>query len=124
MANTIRLLALPDTVRDLVRKGVLSAGHARPLIGNPEAERLAGQIVARGLNVRQTEALAAAKPKPEATSRGGPRDPETASLERELSDRLGLRVGISHEARGGRVTIRYRDLDQLDGLIRLLNGGG
>jgi ParB family chromosome partitioning protein len=124
VANTMRLLGLPDSVRDMVRKGILSAGHARPLIGNPEAERLAGHIVLRGLNVRQAEALVAMKPKPEANPRGAPRDPETASLERELSDRLGLRVSISHEGRGGKMIVRYRDLDQLDGLIRLLNGGG
>ncbi len=124
VANTMRLLGLPSSVRDLVRNGTLSAGHARALIGHPEAERLATQIVTRGLNVRQAEAMAAAKPKPGETSRSGERDPETLALERDLGDRLGLKVGIKHEGRGGQVTIRYKNLDQLDGLIRLLMGGG
>ncbi|NKE45594.1 ParB/RepB/Spo0J family partition protein [Roseomonas frigidaquae] len=123
VANTLRLLNLPGPVRDLVRNGVLTAGHARALIGTADPGRLAAQVVSRGLNVRQTEALAAAKPKPEATP-PRPQDPETRALERDLTERLGLQVLVRHAGKGGEVVVRYRDLDQLDGLVRLLNGGG
>lgn len=123
VANTVRLLALPAEVRDLVRNGALSAGHARALVGNPEAGRLAAQIVVRGLNVRQAEALVAAQARPRrgGTERAG-RDPDTAALERDLTERLGLRVSVKQQGKGGEVVIRYRDLDQLDGLVRLLSG--
>ncbi|WP_372617048.1 ParB/RepB/Spo0J family partition protein [Falsiroseomonas sp.] len=122
VANTLRLLGLPTEVRDLVRNGVLSAGHARTLVGASDPARIAAQIVARGLSVRQAEALAAAqgRPRPGAQDRA-PRDPETAALERDLTERLGLRVAVKHDGKGGEVVIRYRDLDQLDGLIRLLS---
>jgi ParB family chromosome partitioning protein len=123
VANTVRLLGLPSAVRDLVRTGALSAGHARTLVGSPDAARLAAQIVARGLNVRQAEALVAAQARPRrgATERPG-HDPDTAALERDLTERLGLRVSVKHQGKGGEVVIRYRDLDQLDGLVRLLSG--
>lgn len=124
VANTMRLLSLPEQVRDFVRNGVLSAGHARALVGSPDPAKLAAQIVARGLNVRQTEALVAAKPRPEGATSRSPRDPETAALERDLSERLGLKVSVKHQGKGGEVVIRYRDLDQLDGLVRLLSGQG
>ncbi|MGK7866974.1 ParB/RepB/Spo0J family partition protein [Falsiroseomonas sp. E2-1-a20] len=123
VANTLRLLGLPAPVRDLLRDGALSAGHARALIGSQDPGRLAAQVVARGLNVRQTEALAAATPKASSPP-PRPQDPETRALERDLTERLGLKVAVRHQARGGEVTIRYRDLDQLDGLVRLLSGGG
>ncbi|NKC34404.1 ParB/RepB/Spo0J family partition protein [Falsiroseomonas selenitidurans] len=123
VANTLRLLTLPAPVRDLLRNGVLSAGHARALIGAPDPGRLAAQVVARGLNVRQTEALVTAKPRPD-SSPPRPQDPETRALERDLTERLGLQVLVRHQGRGGEVTIRYKDLDQLDGLVRLLTGGG
>jgi ParB family chromosome partitioning protein len=123
VANTLRLLALPEQVRTLVRLGTISAGHARALIGTADPGRLAAQIVARGLNVRQTEALAAAKPRPPG-SPPRPQDPETRALEKELSDHLGLAISVKHQGKGGEVVIRYRDLDQLDGLVRLLTGGG
>ena len=123
VANTLRLLALPQTVRDLVRNGLLSAGHARALLGTPDPARLASQVVVRGLNVRQTEALAAAKPR-EPGRAGKPEDRETRALERDLTEKLGLQVSIRHQGKSGEVSIRYKDLDQLDGIIRLLNGGG
>ncbi|WP_270935542.1 ParB/RepB/Spo0J family partition protein [Falsiroseomonas oryzae] len=124
VANTLRLLTLPAEVRDMVRGGTLSAGHARTLVGAADPGRLAALIVARGLNVRQAEALAAAqaRPKPGPSARTD-RDPEAAALERDLTERLGLRVSVKHQGKGGEVVIRYRDLDQLDGLVRLLSGG-
>jgi len=123
VANTLRLLVLPEQVRTLVRLGTISAGHARALIGTADPGRLAAQIVARGLNVRQTEALATAKPRP-AGSPPRPHDPETRALEKDLTEHLGLAVSVRHQGKGGELTIRYRDLDQLDGLVRLLTGGG
>jgi ParB family chromosome partitioning protein len=124
VANTLRLLALPTEVRDLVANGVLTAGHARTLVTAPDPARLAAQIVAGGLNVRQAEALAAeqGRPRPGKPERAG-RDPNVAALERELMERLGLKVSIRQEGKGGEVAIRYRDLDQLDALIRLLMPG-
>ena len=111
VANTLRLLALPERVRELLRDGALTAGHARALLTAPDAEMLALQVVDRGLNVRQTEALAAAKPRDHtAPTRGARVEPEVAALERELSERLGLRIGIRQSARGGQVTINYRGI--------------
>jgi ParB family transcriptional regulator, chromosome partitioning protein len=118
VANTLRLLALPERVRELLRDGALTAGHARALLTAPDAEVLALQVVDRGLNVRQTEALASQKPRD--PSAKPIQAPETAALERDLSGRLGLKVSIRHAGKGGQVSIVYRDLDQLDGLIRLL----
>ena len=122
VANTMRLLALPERVRELLRDGALSAGHARALLVAPNPEALAMQVVDRGLNVRQTEALAAAKPRDPATPERpqAAASPEVVALERQLSDRLGLKIAIRQAGRGGQVTIHYRDLDQLDGVIRLL----
>ncbi|WP_137178979.1 ParB/RepB/Spo0J family partition protein [Roseomonas sp. AR75] len=124
VANTLRLLTLPGTVRDLVGNGVLSAGHARALVGTKDPGRLAAQIVARSLNVRQAEALAAAENRPRDPATNRPkRDADTAALERDLTERLGLRVTVKQQGKGGEVVIRYGDLDQLDGLVRLLGGG-
>jgi ParB family chromosome partitioning protein len=124
VANTLRLLVLPPEVRDLVANGVLSAGHARTLVTAAEPGRLAAQIVARGLNVRQAEALAASQSRPKGAAPERPsRDADVAALERDLTERLGLRISIRHQGKGGEVVIRYRDLDQLDGLVRLLSGG-
>ncbi|MBP0444714.1 ParB/RepB/Spo0J family partition protein [Roseomonas sp. SSH11] len=120
VANTMRLLGLPQGVRQMLGRGSLTAGHARALLTAPDPVRLAEMVVTRGLNVRQTEALAAAADRPRAARRG--QDAETRALERELSERLGLRVAIEHGGKGGKVTISYRDLDQLDGIIRLLQG--
>ncbi|MFC3125157.1 ParB/RepB/Spo0J family partition protein [Pseudoroseomonas globiformis] len=121
VANTLRLLALPPKVRDMVERGSLSAGHARALLTAADPVKLAEMVVTRGLNVRQTEALAAAaehnKPRPGPISE----DADTKALERDLVARLGLKVAIQHGRKGGKVTISYRDLDQLDGVIRLLS---
>ncbi len=121
VANTLRLLNLPGRVRDMLRAGTLSAGHARALLGAAEPERLAGLVVVRGLSVRQTEALAAAAPRDPAARRGAKQDADTAALERRLTEKLGLKVGIKPAGKGGQVTIGYRDLDQLEGVLRLLD---
>lgn len=121
VANTLRLLNLPGRVRDLLRAGTLSAGHARALLGAEDPERLAGLVVVRGLSVRQTEALAAAAPRDPAARRAAKQDADTAALERRLTEKLGLRVGIKSAGKGGQVTISYGDLDQLEGVLRLLD---
>lgn len=121
VANTLRLLNLPDRVREMLREGALSPGHARALLTAPDPSLLATQVVDRGLNVRQTEALAASRAKP-AEPRPAPKpfDPDLRKFEREVTERLGLKVAIKPGRRGGQVTIAYRDLEQLDGLMRLL----
>jgi len=120
VANTLRLLNLPPAVQHEVRKGTISAGHARALLAHAEPAKAALAVISRGLNVRQTEALAS-RTKP-STSRSDPevKDPETVALERELSERLGLRVEITFDGKGGALRIRYGSLDQLDGIVALL----
>ena len=121
VANTLRLLNLPGKVRDLLRAGTLTAGHARALLGAEDPERLAALVAVRGLSVRQTEALAAAAPRDPTARRGSRQDPDIAALERRLTERLGLRVAIRTDGKGGQLAVSYRDLDQLDGLLRLLD---
>jgi ParB family transcriptional regulator, chromosome partitioning protein len=124
VANTLRLLNLPHSVQGEVRKGALSAGHARALLSHPEPEKAALAVISRGLNVRQTEALSAHPPQDASTPERQKRvrDPETDALERDLSERLGLRVEIAFNGKGGSVRVHYRSLDQLDAVIALLSG--
>ncbi|PYE84466.1 ParB/RepB/Spo0J family partition protein [Pseudoroseicyclus aestuarii] len=125
IANLMRLLGLPQEVQDLLTEGRLTAGHARTLVGNPRASEIAQQIVAKGLSVRAAEALAR---KPDAAPR--PRKPrpekdaDTQAIERELSATLKMGVTIDHAAdgQGGSLTLKYRDLEQLDDLLRALSG--
>lgn len=118
VANTMRLLQLPEPVREGLRARTLSAGHARALLAHPDPAAAAKIVIARGLNVRQTEALVQrGEQKPAAPKEA---DPEVAALERELSTRLGLKVQITQEGRGGTVKIGYRNLDQLDAVLELL----
>ena len=123
IANTIRLLQLPSAVLTEVQNGRLSAGHARALLAHANPEQAARQVLAEGLNVRQTEALTTnTRPeKTRSTESGKPRDPETEALERDLSEKLGLKVQIAFDGHGGSVRISYRSLDQLDGLIAILS---
>ena len=122
VANMLRLRQLPATVMEEVRRGRLSAGHARALLGHPDPAKAALAVIARGLNVRQTEAMVPTHgTKARSPSGGGTtKDPETASLERDLAERLGLKVEISFDGKSGSVRIHYRSLDQLDSLIALL----
>ena len=120
VANLLRLLALPAAVQALVQDGSLSAGHARALLGTPEPERLARLVVENGLSVRETEELArgaAARPR-QTRPRSAALDPNIKELQERLTLQLGLEVGIRTGRQGGSVTIRFHDLDQLDGLIR------
>ena len=124
VANALRLLTLPQAVRHEVEQGRLTAGHARALLGHALPEAAAREVIAKGLNVRQTEALVqrgdAAGDASGQRARATP-DPDTLAVERDLSERLGLRVRISREGRGGSLRIHYQTLDQLDGLIALLS---
>ncbi|MCC8941632.1 ParB/RepB/Spo0J family partition protein [Bradyrhizobium sp. Arg68] len=130
VANMMRLTKLPNEVQALIAKGDLSAGHARALIGVPDPLAAAKRIVAEGLNVRQAEALAheegvpERKPqKPRATAAKVSKDADTLALEKRVSDALGLTVTVSHRDPGGTVQISYRNLEQLDEVVRRLEGG-
>jgi len=126
VANLLRLLGLPDEVREMLAAGRIDMGHARALIGAPDPLTLAQEVVRRGLSVRETEKLArAAKPK---RQRPGPMEYKGAhadieALERQLGDLLGLKVGIRHSPKGGQVTLSYTSLDQLDLICQRLSGG-
>ena len=131
VANTLRLLQLPEEVLWYVRHGKLSAGHARALITAPNPAALAEQIVNEGLNVRQAEALArraAEGPKP-GKAKGGSGQPageggaDIAALEQDLTDALGLQVQLSDRGGKGELTLRYGTLEQLDDLCRRLMRG-
>ena len=122
IANTIRLLNLPDKVKALLDEGALSAGHARALLNAADPEGLASQVVKRGLNVRQTEKLAqdGKKPTPKRKT-PATKDPDTIALEQDLSNMLGLRVSIDFHGKGGRLVINYDTLEQLDDLLNRLS---
>jgi ParB family transcriptional regulator, chromosome partitioning protein len=115
LANTLRLLRLPDSVQELVRSGALSAGHARALIGRDDAEALAARIVKEGLTVRDIEALTQEK-SPKA-KRHKSKDADTRAAEAELTEALGLKVEIKRgKGEKGELRIRYATLDQLEDL--------
>jgi ParB family chromosome partitioning protein len=121
VANTLRLLRLPENVRAMLVDGALSAGHARTLITAGDPEKLARRIIDGGLSVRQAEALAQEPGgSPARKHAANEKDADTAALEKLLSDTTGLKVLITHRERGGEVRISYRTLDQLDELCRRL----
>ncbi|HEY9537080.1 MAG TPA: ParB/RepB/Spo0J family partition protein [Kiloniellaceae bacterium] len=129
IANTLRLLALPEGVKLLLGEGKLTAGHARTLIGCDNAENLADQMINRGLNVRQAERLvqnakAASGGTRKATAPADPdrpKDTDTLALERDLTALLGLKVSIRFQGNGGSLTIHYKTLEQLDDVLHRLN---
>ena len=123
IANTLRLVGATNKVREYLVAGQLSAGHARALLGHPNADRLASDIVKQGLSVRDVEKLVADK-KP---SKGGSKlkkpaekDTDTRALEKSIADNLGLSVAIQHEKDGGHVRVSYKTLEQLDEVVRRL----
>jgi ParB family chromosome partitioning protein len=125
IANMLRLLKLSDTIKAHVLAGRLSAGHARALIGQPNAEQFAEDIIKRGLNVRQVEDWARkdGKAQARAVKRTGQlgKDADTEALENRLINALGLGVTIEHRPSGGGVLlVRYRTLEQLDDVVRRL----
>jgi len=135
VANTMRLLALPESVKRLLDDGSLSAGHARALLTSADPEGLAEQVVAKGLSVRQTEALATQQPgankqtkagkgEGKAPKAGAYRDADVDALERDLSNLLGLRVSIRTDSgHQGELAVEYGTLEQLDDILHRLSGG-
>ncbi|UVK39653.1 ParB/RepB/Spo0J family partition protein [Mesorhizobium sp. AR10] len=125
VANTLRLLKLPDVIRDMLVDGALSAGHARTLVTAEDPAGLAKRIVEEGLSVRQAEALAqmpagsssnGARP----AAKPGEKDTDTLALEKLMTDTIGMIVAIEHKGKGGVLRVSYRTLEQLDELCRRL----
>jgi ParB family chromosome partitioning protein len=121
----MRLTKLPEQVQALIASGELTAGHARALIGVPDPAATAKRIIAEGLNVRQVETLVhdigvpTRKPR---TARGAlVKDADTLALEKRVGDILGLAVSVDHKGPSGTMHIKYRDLEQLDEILRRLN---
>lgn len=129
VANTLRLLNLPEGAKAMVREGAISAGHARALLAVDNPEAVARQIVEEGLTVRDVEAMA----RPQAGASGGEssalgkaaakseKDANTRALEKTLSDALGMTIDIKNKGERGEVRIKYQSLDQLDAICRLLS---
>jgi ParB family chromosome partitioning protein len=125
VANTLRLLKLPDVIRDMLVDGALSAGHARTLVTAEDPAGLAKRIVEEGLSVRQAEALAQmpAGPtpaKPKQAQAAPEKDTDTLALEKLMTDTLGMIVAIDYKGKGGELRVAYRSLEQLDELCRRL----
>lgn len=129
VANSLRLLKLPDEVRQMLAEGALSAGHARAIVSTSDPVGLARKIAEEGLSVRDAEKLAqrdaeqgsgSAGMETKSASRPDGKDADTLALERSLSDVLGLKVQLAHKGQGGQLRIDYKSLEQLDELCRLL----
>ena len=129
VANMMRLLGLPDPVKDMVAQGRLTAGHARALLTASDPVGLARAVVDKHLNVRQTEKLAQEEGgKATKAAKGGrppahAKDPDTAALERDLTELLGVRVTIKPLGKGGELTVHYGSLEQLDDVLSRLTAG-
>jgi len=124
VANMLRLMTLPDAVRDLVASGTLTAGHARALITAEDPLSLAQRVVAEGLSVRQTEVLAKhiSQPKTPKTRTAPTKDADTRVLESDISAALGLKVRIDHKGEaGGQISISYKSLEDLDDICQMLS---
>ncbi|TIT98641.1 MAG: ParB/RepB/Spo0J family partition protein [Mesorhizobium sp.] len=125
VANTLRLLKLPNVIHDMLVDGDLSAGHARTLVTAEDPAGLAKRIVKEGLSVRQAEALvqmpAGPTPAKAKSAASAPeKDPDTLALEKLMTDTIGMIVSIEHKGKGGTLKVNYRSLDQLDELCRRL----
>jgi ParB family chromosome partitioning protein len=129
IANTLRLLNLPDEIQGMIADGRLTAGHARALITARDPVEVAKEIVSQGLSVRQTEGYVRGQESPrqargEAKKSGTPKDPNVVALEQELTQLLGLTVTIAtakgEDEAGGTLAIRYLTLDQLDDVLARL----
>lgn len=129
ITNLLRLLNLPQKVRELVDGGRLSMGHARALLAADDPVSLAGKVIADGMSVRQTEAAVKGEvapeakkrePRPGGISRAGGKDADTVALEKDLTAALSMKVAIDHQGEGGMVTISYKTLEELDELCSKL----
>ena len=127
VANTLRLTHLTPRVKELVGEGILSAGHARALLTARDPDALAEKIMLEGLNVRQAEALARRSQEGTTRPRSGKTavsaSPDTAALEQDLADALGLKVSLADRGGKGELTLAYASLEQLDDLCRRLMRG-
>ena len=122
IANLLRLLSLSNSIKDHLKNGNITVGHARTLIGVENAADIVSKIIRDQLNVRQVEDLVKSQKRP-TQKKSGPqnhKDSDTLALERSLSDSLGLTVAIGFDGSGGKVTIKYDSLDQLDNIIHRL----
>ena len=124
VANTMRLLALPEPIKRLIDQGLLSAGHARALLTAAEPEALARRVLDRGLNVRQTEHLVGStRAERDKRKRAAAKDADTLAIERDLSNALGLSVEIRFSGARGSLVLYYTSLDQLDDILHRLSRG-
>lgn len=128
VANSLRLLKLPDEVRQMLVDGSLSAGHARAIVSTSDPLALAKMIVSEGLSVRDTERLAqldinggGVAP---SSAKFAQKDADTLALEQSLSDVLGLKVALNHKGEKGQLQISYKSLEQLDNICKLLGVAG
>ena len=122
IANTMRLMSLPEAIQKQIEDGSLTAGHARSLIATESPTDLADKIIALNLTVRQAEDLARGQSPKTSKSVKSEKDADTRALEKNLSEALGLGVAIKHNGIGGAVNIQYKNLDQLDEIVRRLTG--
>ncbi len=121
IANTLRLLNLPHTVKEALRKGEISAGHARALLALPDPESALQDVICKGMSVRQTEALAQREPSADTTGEWDPKHrPDAVALERHLAEQLGLKVRVVFDGKKGVIQFHYSNLDQLDNLLSRL----
>ncbi len=123
VANTLRLLNLPDPVKGMIAQGALTAGHARALLNADDPAALARAVARRGLNVRQTEKLVQKEQRPARVKAEPTKDADTVALENELANILGLKVGIAFRGDQGSMTIHYQSLEQLDDILFRLSQG-
>lgn len=122
IANTVRLLQLPQTVQDFIASGKLSAGHARTLVGHADPEGMARELMEGRLNVREAEEKSRKVKGKKKRSQG--KDADTRALEQSLTSQLGLTVNIAHKGeKGGELRINYKTLEQLDEISRKLGNG-
>ncbi len=136
VANTLRLLGLPDEIKQMMERGELTAGHARALLNSPDPVALAREIVSKNLNVRAVEEVARQakgvekRTTPRANKGGGywtpanpNKDPDIIALEESLSDNLGLKVSINDRGQSGEIVLSYDSLSQLDDILKRLGDG-
>jgi len=127
IANTLRLLSLPDAVKKYINDGKLTAGHARCLVGLDNAEKLADKIIKDGLNVRQVETLVSNQKDKKSDNdkiikKAAPKDKDILAIENSLKSKLGLRIKISQNSQGGgKVVMQYASLAELDMIVNILD---
>jgi ParB family transcriptional regulator, chromosome partitioning protein len=123
IANTMRLMSLPESIQNQIEDGSLTAGHARSLVATEQPEELAEKIVKLKLTVREAEDLVRGQPAKNPKTPKVEKDADTRALEKNMSEALGLGVAVNHKGqKGGAVNIQYKTLEQLDEIVRRLTG--